>query len=144
MFHGHLGYFQKPLLGGRPNLNLGDHGTPSAHNRWFILFYHIRGPAWKKIHWNSNGPRAQSHVTSHYTWGSVTTLHKFGGVLERPLDTFFWTLTISWSRPLAHVGSGPKIVHQHSYIGELTWKSVSNMTYVVQHMNCLLLAKEGL
>ena len=25
----------------------------------------------------------------------MTTLHDFGGVLGRPLDTFFWALTIS-------------------------------------------------
>ena len=31
----------------------------------------------------------------------MTTLHDFGGVLGRPLDTFFWALTISWSRLLA-------------------------------------------
>ena len=27
MFHGHLDYFQKPPLGGRPNTKPGDHGT---------------------------------------------------------------------------------------------------------------------
>ena len=47
-------------------------------------------------------------MTSHYTWGSTTTLHDFGGVLGRPLDTFFWAFTISWSRLLARVWSGPK------------------------------------
>ena len=46
-------------------------------------------------------------MTSHYTRGSVTTLHEFGSVLERHLDAFFWALTISWSRLLAHVWSGP-------------------------------------
>ena len=46
---------------------------------------------------------------SHYTWGSVTTPHDFGGVLGRPLDTFFWALTIPWSRLLAHVWSGPHV-----------------------------------
>ena len=35
--------------------------------------------------------------------GFVTTLHDFGGVLGRPLNTFFWALTISWSRLLARV-----------------------------------------
>ena len=109
MFHGHLDYFQKPPLGGRSNTKLGDHGTPNAHNRWFILFYHVWGPAWIEIHWNSIWLRARSHMTSHYTWGSVTTLHDFGGVLGRPLDTFVWALTISWSRLLARVWSGPKI-----------------------------------
>ena len=38
MFHGHLDYFQKPPLEGRPNTKPGDHGTPNAHNHWFILF----------------------------------------------------------------------------------------------------------
>ena len=32
--------FQKPPFGGRPNTNRGDHGTMSAHNPCFILFYH--------------------------------------------------------------------------------------------------------
>jgi hypothetical protein len=31
----------------------------------------------------------------------MTTLHDFGGVLGRYLDTFFWALTASWSRLLA-------------------------------------------
>jgi hypothetical protein len=46
-------------------------------------------------------------MTSHYTWGSVTTLHNFEGILGRPSITFFWALTISWSRLLARVWSGP-------------------------------------
>ena len=32
MFHGHLDYFPKSPLGGRPNTKLGDHGTPNAHD----------------------------------------------------------------------------------------------------------------
>ena len=31
-FHGHLDYFQKPPLGGRPSTNPGDRGTLNAHN----------------------------------------------------------------------------------------------------------------
>jgi hypothetical protein len=46
-------------------------------------------------------------MASHYTGGYVTTLHNFGGVLGRPLDTFFWALTISWSQLLVRVRSGP-------------------------------------
>ena len=30
---------------------------------------------------------AQSHMTSHCTGGSVTTIHDFGGVLGRPLGS---------------------------------------------------------
>ena len=112
MFHGHLDYFQKPPLGRGPNTKpLGDHGTPNAHYRWFILFHHVRGPAQLKIHWSSIWSKTRSHMTSHYTRGSVTTLHDFGGALGQPLDTFFWALTISWARLLAHVWSGPKKQH---------------------------------
>ena len=52
------------------------------------------GLAWLEIHWNSIWLRARSHMASHYTWGSMVTLHDFGGVLGRPLDTFFGALTI--------------------------------------------------
>ena len=109
MFHGHFDYFQKPPLGGRPNTKPGGHGIPNTRKHWLILFYHVWEPAWIEIHWNSIWLRVRSHMTSHYTWGSVTTLHDFGGVLRRPLDTFFWALTISWSRLLARVWSGPKM-----------------------------------
>ena len=58
-----------------------------------------------RTHMNRNSIwlRVRSHMISHYTLGSVTTLHDFEGVLGRPLDTFFWALTISWSRFLACV-----------------------------------------
>jgi hypothetical protein len=46
MFHGHLDCFQKPPLGGSSNTKPGDHGTPNTHNHWFILIYHVWGPAW--------------------------------------------------------------------------------------------------
>jgi hypothetical protein len=67
----------------------------------------VWGPTWIKIHWTSIWLRARSHMTTHCTWGSATTLHDLGGVLGHPSDTFFWTLTISWSWLLAHVWSGP-------------------------------------
>ena len=35
----------------------------------------------------------------------MTALHDLGGALGRPLDTFFWALTLSWSRLLACVQS---------------------------------------
>ena len=108
MFHNHLGYFPKPPLGGRPNTKRGDHGTLNARNRWFILFRHVWGPAWIEIHWNIIWLRTRLHMTSHYTWGSVTTRYDFGGVLGQPLNTFFWTFTTSWSQLLTHVWNGPK------------------------------------
>jgi hypothetical protein len=107
-FHSHLDYFQKPPLGGRPNTKLEDHGTLEAHNRCFILFYHVWGHAWIEIYGNSIWLMTWSHMTSHCTWGSVTTLHDFGGVLGQPLNNFFWALKIPWSQLLAHVWSGPQ------------------------------------
>jgi hypothetical protein len=65
MFHGHLHCFQKPLLGGRPNTKPADHGTLNAYHRWFILLYHVWGPAWINIDWNIIRLKAQSHMTSH-------------------------------------------------------------------------------
>ena len=41
-----------------------------------FYFYHVRRPTWTNNHWNSIWLRAPSHMTSHYTWGSVTTLHE--------------------------------------------------------------------
>ena len=48
-----------------------------------FYFFHVWGRAWIETHWVSIWLRARSHMSSHYTWGSVTTLHKFGGVLGR-------------------------------------------------------------
>ena len=107
MFHGHLDYFPKPPLGGRANTKPGDHGTLDAHNHLFNLFYCVWGPTRIRIHWNSIWLRAWLHVALHYTWGSLTTLHDFGGVLGWPLNTFFRAL-MSWSWLLARVWSGPE------------------------------------
>ena len=77
MLHGHLDYFQSPPLKGRPNTKPRDHASPNAHNRWFIISYHVWRPAWIDIRWTSIRVRVQSHMTLHYTRGSVTTLHNF-------------------------------------------------------------------
>ena len=53
-------------------------------------------------------------MASHYTWGSVTILHDFGGALGWPSDNFFWALIISRSQLLAHAWSGPKYHEQYS------------------------------
>jgi hypothetical protein len=55
-------------------------------------------------------------MTSHYTRGSVTTLHDLGGVLGRPLDTLFWALKISWSQLSARVWSGPENLHRKFWV----------------------------
>ena len=122
MFHGHTDDFQKLPLGGRPNTKPRDHGTPNAHNHWFILFSHVWRPTRIEFHWNSIWLRARSHMISHYTWGSVTTRHDVGGVLGRPLHTSFWALTIEWSRLLARVWSGPKCLDEVP-VGELAHSS---------------------
>ena len=57
--------FKKPYLEVRFETKLGDHDTPNAHNRWFILFYHVWGPAWIKMHWINIWSRTRSHMASH-------------------------------------------------------------------------------
>ena len=42
----YVDYFQNPPLGGRPNTKSGDFGTSNAHNRWFLLFYHVWRSTW--------------------------------------------------------------------------------------------------
>ena len=83
-----------------------------THNRWRIIFYHVWGPAWIKFHWNSIWLTTRSNMTSHYTWGYVTTPHDFGGVLGQPSYTFFRAVTISWSRLLARTWSGLRPSHR--------------------------------
>jgi hypothetical protein len=101
MFHGRLDYFRKPRHGGRPRTKPGDHGTPNAHSRWFILFYYMWRPAWIDSHWNNIWLRSRSHMTLHYTWESVTTYM----ILKVCWDNGLWTLSFglsqfSWSRLL--------------------------------------------
>ena len=43
-----------------------DHGTPNAHNCWFILDYHVWGPAWIDIHWITFG-WGPGHIRLHIT-----------------------------------------------------------------------------
>ena len=45
---------------------------------YFLVFYYVWEPAWVETHWNSIWLRARSLMASHYTWGSVTTLHDVG------------------------------------------------------------------
>ena len=89
MFRGHLDYSQKPPIGGKPNTKPGDHGTPKSHDCWFVILYHVWGPRKHKFIKIAFGFRPGQHMTSHYTCGPVTTLHEFGGVLGRPLESSF-------------------------------------------------------
>ena len=83
MFHSHLDCFQKPPLGGRPSTKPSrHHGTPNAHNGWwFIPFYHVWGPAWIEIHWNSHLVEGlvtydftlHLRIRDHTTWRCVGT-----------------------------------------------------------------------
>jgi hypothetical protein len=108
MFHGHLDYFQKPPLGGRPNTKTR---RPHHSERSQPLIYSIL--SCMKIHMNRKfikiafgwGPgHIWLHTTQESPWSHYMVLEV---VLGRPSDTFFWALTISWSRLLAHVWSGP-------------------------------------
>ena len=98
IFYWHLDFFQKPLLGGRPNTKLGDYGTPNTHNHCFIMFYHIWEPAWIETPWRSIWFKARSHMTSHYIIGSVTAHYM---LLEVSLDGF-WTQSFGLSQFHGH------------------------------------------
>ena len=95
-----------------------NHGTPNAHNRWFILFYHMWGPTWIKkfieiaFGWGPN--HIWFHTTLEGPWPHFMMLE----VCWDGLWTLFtWALTISWSRLLARVWSGPSSCHIHHLIG---------------------------
>jgi hypothetical protein len=46
------------------------------------------------VKWHLPSPwRAQSHMMSHYNWGSMTTLHDFGGVFGTAFGHFFLGLS---------------------------------------------------
>jgi hypothetical protein len=123
--------FRNHLLEVGLTQKLGDHDTPNTHNRWFILLYHAWGHAWIKIHWNSIWLRAQSHMASHYTCGSTTTLHDIGGVLGRPLDTFSWALTLLWSRAAVSIWSpGSTVI---PYNCSLLWLSPAHSNDDMTH-----------
>ena len=128
MFHGHLDYFLKIVF---LEVGLTQYQTPNAHNRWFILFYHAWGPAWVENHWNNIWWTTRSHMASHYTWGSVTTLHDFGGVLSRPLDTSFWALIVSRSQLLAcvwnsHESPWPLRFHHSHWWKRQSWSKFAS------------------
>jgi hypothetical protein len=88
MFQDDLDYFQKTPLGGKASHRTGRPWHSELTTTDLLYFIMCEDPAWIEIHWNSIWLRARSRMTSHYTWGSVTTLHDFGGVLGRPLDNF--------------------------------------------------------
>ena len=94
MDDGHLNYFQNPSLGGRLNTSSK---TCALWTLIIVNLVHCMKGKSLKYHL----VEAWSHMTSHYTWESLTTLCDFGSALRQPLYIFFWALTISWSRLLA-------------------------------------------
>jgi hypothetical protein len=119
--------FKNHLLKVGLNTRVGDHGTLNAHNHRFILFYHAWGPVCIETHWNNTWLRAQSHMTPHYTWGCVTTMHNFEGVLGWPLDILFWALTLSWSWLVVCVWSGHEI---QVFPSQIAYMLISFKTYI--------------
>ena len=99
--HGHLDYFQKPPLGGRPNTIPRNYGTPNAHNCSFIIFYHVWGPTWIKFPWTTFnwGPgHMWLHTTLEDPWPHYM-------IVEVSWDNL-WTLSFGLSQSHGH-GSWP-------------------------------------
>ena len=92
-----IGLTQNPETMALQNLTIVD----------LFLFFMCKDPTLLETYWTSILLRAQSHMTSHYTRGPVTTLHGFGSVLGQALGTSFWALIISRSQLSAQVWSGP-------------------------------------
>ena len=89
-------YFSKPPLGGRPNTKPRDYDTPNAHNRWFILFYHVWGLDHIWLHTTLEDP------WPHYTilevcWDGLWTL-SFGLSQFHGQDSWF-----VWEVALRHI-----------------------------------------
>ena len=108
MFHGHLDYFQKPPLRGRPNTNPRDHNTLNAHNHWFILLYHMWRPTWTKqnpikiafnwwpghiwLHTTLKGPWPH-YIILEVHWAGLRT-HSFG--LLQLHGHGYWLMHAKW------------------------------------------------
>jgi hypothetical protein len=116
-------FFQKPPLGGTPNTKPWDHRTLNAHNRCFILLYHLRRPTWIQNHWNSIWLRAWSHMTSHYTWGSMTT-----SMILEVCCNGLWTLSFGLSQFHRH---GSWLVCEVALITLLVLEDFQHLTFRV-------------
>ena len=72
-----------------------------------IYFDHVWGPAyqWIEIHWNNIWLRVMLDMTSHYTWGYVTTLRDLAGVSDClwTLSRYIWCMSLECARN--HVAS---------------------------------------
>ena len=97
--------------------------------------------------------RARSHMPSHHTWRSMTTLHAFGGALERPLDTHLllgchnsmvtalgscvkWPSTRTWSiKILAGVVTPPRRMENGGW-GKKRANRIASPWRKVWHPNC--------
>ena len=95
--HGHLDYFQNSPLGDRPNTKLRTMTLWTLTTVDLFYFNHRRRPTWIENHWNSIWLWAWLHMTSHYTWGSGSTLHDFGMSLDG-----LWTLSFGLSQFRGH------------------------------------------
>ena len=89
----------------RPNTKPEDHGTLNAHNRWFILFYHVTHMKRNWLKWHLVEGPVTYDFTRHLSIRYHTTW--FWRRVRTTSDTFLWALTISWSRLLARVWGGP-------------------------------------
>jgi hypothetical protein len=80
-------------------------------------FHRVRGPRMNRNSWKWH--LVENPVTYDFTLDLRICDHTtwvFAGVFGRLLDTFFWALTISWSRLLPHVWRDPLNIQHIIYI----------------------------
>ena len=132
-------FFKNQLL----EVDLTPTGRPwhseCSHLFLYSILSCVKRPTCKFLYWNSMWCRARSHMTSHYTWGSMTTIDAFGGALGQPLDTtFFWLsqfhghgFQLACEVALIAYTSRRRIVLSKIFIGNwtiLAWSSPSAVT----------------
>ena len=66
----------------------GTNGVYKSNLVYLLYFIMCQNHAWIEVRCISIWLRVRSRMTLHYTWGSVTRSHDFGGVLGWPLDAF--------------------------------------------------------
>ena len=118
MPHGHLDYFQKPPLGGRPKAKPRDMALQTLTTRWFIYWIMCKEPHECKFIEIAFG-WGPSHIWLHTTWGSMTTLHDVGGGIGTAFGHFSFGLSQFSRSRLVAVSKYGWVTRASSYL-ELT------------------------
>jgi hypothetical protein len=88
-FHGHWIIFKTHILEVSLTENQKTIAFWKSTTIGLLYFIMWEDPVWIGTHSNRIWLRASSHMTSHYTWGSMTKMQDFRSALGLPLNTSF-------------------------------------------------------